>query len=316
MYMSSDEFSKATQQFRLEKFEVIQRSEGTMGKNGPVELQFCENEATINIHIEQDFLRTITLTSDASVPFSRFMHCFQVVEQMLMIFEGRFYHIEKINCDGCSNEYDSKTISQEYLDRRLPFYKSSNICKFYGMELLDFYKFISTDSLQKWALLLDELDILHPVILYCLAETGIPVDTKCAHLIESFEPMVELISKHDSWFPSLKPGDKGTTLKMCIDAIISRYGKDLFGQEYSQDKEKFLQMLVDNRNRIMHIKSKQNKKYFYGLHCSLCIAKISLLYRHIILSFLGVDYLCYEENLKCAIGKFISRFPGMPSSLI
>lgn len=52
MYMSSDEFSKATQQFRLEKFEVIQRSEGTMGKNGQVELQFCENEATINIHIE------------------------------------------------------------------------------------------------------------------------------------------------------------------------------------------------------------------------------------------------------------------------
>lgn len=82
MYMSSDEFSKATQQFRLEKFEVIQRSEGTMGKNGQVELQFCENEATINIHIEQDFLRTITLTSDASVAFSRFMHCFQVVEQI------------------------------------------------------------------------------------------------------------------------------------------------------------------------------------------------------------------------------------------
>ena len=87
--------------------------------------------------------------------------------------------------------------------------------------------------------------------------------------------MTEVIGIYDSFFPSLKPGDQTTTLKMCIDAVISKYGQDIFDEEYNVNKDKFLQTLVNTRNRIMHIKRNQlTDKFLSGSESILYLMKL------------------------------------------
>lgn len=148
-----------------------------------------------------------------------------------------------------------------------------------------------------WCELLDELDIIHQAFLYYSSSIGLPVDGKIASLIEIFEPLVELVSSYTNQFSSLKPGEKGTTLKMCLDAIISVYGKDIFRKEYEKNAETFLQLLVNSRNKIMHIKRKFNKNCLSGSESVLYILKLSLLYRTVLLSLLGFNYDQYRDNL-------------------
>ena len=107
------------------------------------------------------------------------------------------------------------------------------------------------------------------------ADTRITHDVKCANFIECLEPMSEIISEYDQFFPSLKPGERTTTLKMCIDAVISKYGADIFSREYTANKDRFLQVLVNTRNRIMHSKRNQPKnKYLSGPESILYLVKL------------------------------------------
>lgn len=79
-------------------------------------------------------------------------------------------------------------------------------------------------------------------------------------LIELAEPLVEIVKKHTNFYASLTPGARGTSLKNCLDALITKYGVDIFERELSNDYEKFLSALVNSRVRIMHIKREQNRR--------------------------------------------------------
>ena len=94
---------------------------------------------------------------------------------------------------------------------------------------------------------------------------------------------------------------------MCIDAVISKYGQDIFAEEYGANKGKFLQTLVNTRNRIMHIKRNQpTDKYLSGAESILYLVKLCHLYRTVILSLLGIDYSLYQSAVVKSVGQWNS----------
>lgn len=93
----------------------------------------------------------------------------------------------------------------------------------------------------------------------------------------------------------MKPGERGTTLKMCLDMLITKYGSLVFEEEI-QSKKDFLKIFVKSRNRIMHIKRHQGKNYLDGAQSILYTMKFFNLYRVIIFEMLGIDESFYLEN--------------------
>ena len=130
---------------------------------------------------------------------------------------------------------------------------------------------MNNSILKNWIKLEEELGIIQQSFLYNTSSIGLPVDGKIASIIETFEPLIELITFYTNQFSSLKPGESGTTLKMCLDACISVYGTDIFKTEYSINAEKFLKCLVESRNKIMHIKRNYNSNCFTGAESLLYI---------------------------------------------
>ena len=52
-----------------------------------------------------------------------------------------------------------------------------------------------------------------------------PIDIKCAFLIELAEPLVEIVKNHTNCFSSLNPGNRGTTLKICLEELKKNMAK-------------------------------------------------------------------------------------------
>ena len=68
-------------------------------------------------------------------------------------------------------------------------------------------------------------------------------------------------------------------------------------KEFSQNKDGFAQILVDSRNRIAHIKSKQKRRYLDGGESVMLIVKLSLLYRIALFDLLGIPTGKYSNAL-------------------
>jgi len=83
--------------------------------------------------------------------------------------------------------------------------------------------------------------------------------------------------------------------------IHSHYGQEIFRGEYQKDLEGFVQILVNSRNRIAHIKSKQNRKFLNGDESVLYLHKFSLMYRIILLDLLDIPLNRYKERLSNCI---------------
>lgn len=233
---------------------------------------------------------------------------YTVIERLLMLLDGRFYIIESATFtgDACS-ETDYTSYAQECLSRRLSYCKTDPAYCYSDHAFLMYDTVLSPELITKWMQLQDELDIVHQVALYNVADTGVTHDVKCANFIECLEPMAEIVGLYDTFFPSLKPGEKTTTLKMCIDAVISKYGQDIFAEEYSANKGRFLQTLVNTRNRIMHIKRNQpTDKYLFGAESILYLVKLCHLYRTVILSLLGINYSQYQSAVVKSVGQWSS----------
>lgn len=143
---------------------------------------------------------------------------------------------------------------------------------------------------------------MHQIYLYCLIKGFYTADVRLAFLVEIFEPLVELVKAHTYYFQTLEPGNTRTTsLKMCIDALITKYGADIFPKELNACYLDFLNKAVKSRVRIMHIKKNQEAKCFSDKEDIYYSAKFSLLYRRILLELLGISYCSYEAQLKDAV---------------
>ena len=276
---------------------VVVKNSGILGGPYSAETDYEYNGSMLHIEVTQSFARTICISANSPVTMEQLWEAFTLIERLLMVFDGRFYIIDSVLFSGeVSNDADYCSYAKECISRRLSFNRTDSAYCYSDHAFLKYDSVLSPTIISKWVQLQDELDIVHQVALYNIADTGVTHDVKCANFIECLEPMVEIIGLYDCFFPCLKPGDRTTTLKMCIDAVISKYGKDIFAEEYNTNKEKFLQTLVNTRNRIMHIKRNQPvDKYLSGEESILYLVKLCHLYRVVILSLLGIDYAQYQS---------------------
>lgn len=217
-----------------------------------------------------------------------------------MLLDGRFVNLKELiledSVEGKSEHL--KSYANNIIRTRLSYYNSADFCNYTLDKLMDFEKVITPELFNDWYELLDELDIVHQMFLYSLSDSKMPIDAKCAFLIELAEPLVEVVKAHTHFYSSLNPGERGTSLKMCVDALISKYGNDIFAKEIASNYDKFLQTIVNSRVRIMHIKRKQKGLYLNGSEAILYAQKMSLLYRIILLEILGIGAEMYKKNMK------------------
>ena len=265
-----------------------------------------------HIKIEQCGVRIIVITSDKDVSAFDLYAIFTRIERLLMLLDGIFIHLSELKLSE-SDTADKKQLTSfqnNLINGRLSYFSSADFCNYKVDKLLEYDTILTAELFYKWEQLLVELDIVHQMYLYSLSNSKITVDVKCAFLIELAEPLIEIIKVHTKFFSSLTPGSRGTSLKNCIDALITKYGEDIFKSELSGNYEQFLSALVNSRVRIMHIKRIQSGVYFNGNESLLYIMKMSLLYRKIMFEVLDIDELHYRERLLKSVSR-INQWNGV-----
>lgn len=288
--------------FICHKIQITQAYEkGILG--GPKDLNFVTND--IEISIKQIGVRTIELSYDQTGDFGRLYSTFCQLEKLFVLFEGEFLVFKNIIAYDCNDEEIKKSqLYEEIKSSRLNYCSTIAACRGNNTDFLDVFKYTNADIFGKWCNLVDELNIIHQVFLYNTSSIGLPVDAKVASVIEVFEPLVELVAEYTNQFSTLKPGERGTTLKMCLDAIISMYGKDIFDTECSINVGKFLQILVNSRIKVMHIKRNFNQVCLSDEESVLYIVKLSFLYRKILCCLLGIEYSDYSDKLDKSVKRW------------
>lgn len=287
---------------KCNKLEIQQKlPSGFLG--GPFECSF--NYDGINITIKQYGLRTIYIESHNLTNADQLYSIFIALDKLLWLFNGEFIPISKMIFYIDNEETEKLNQCKVFcMSHRLACFSSADFCKGNFNNLSSDFNQINAVLFQQWNKLLDKLDIIHTSILYHSSNSDYPVDLRIANIIEAFEPLSELIPDYDVFFPDLKDSNKNLSLRMCLDAAISKYGKDIFDKEYSINKQKFLSYLVNSRVRIMHTKPNYPKFYFNGNENLLYCVKLLFLYRSILMTFLGIDYELYSKKLKESIKKW------------
>lgn len=282
-------------QFKGIKLSVIQGlKKQCLG--GPFRTEFKLDNGIV-VSISQEYNREIELTSNVPMTGEDLISAFQNIEKLLMLFDGRFYTIKKVTI---SNDNEEPTdASNEYNNVRLNCFYSKDLYQYSWLKIISFQDVLTNELYKKWLSLMDDLDIAFQMFLYAVSDNKMTVDLNFAFLIELAEPFVELLKEKTYYCQSLTPGERGTTLKMCIDNLIVIYGTDIFAKELEDSYTSFLERVVKSRVRIMHIKKNQ-KNFFDGNECLKYSLKFSLLYRSILLSVLGIPYQAYKGNIQMA----------------
>ena len=250
-----------------------------------------------HVKIEQGGTRTITISNIEEVNARKLYAILTHIERLLMLFDGKFYNLQEMKLSESQNDAHRLDGYAYNIKRsRLSYFESDDYCSV--GKICSFNDVLTPDLYEKWVRLVEDLDISHQVYLYSMSANKMPVDLRTAFLVELAEPLVELIKNRTGLFQSLSPGNWGTSLKMCLEELIKKYGMEIFQKEMNTNSDKFLQFLVNSRVRIMHIKKNQKGIYMNGDESVLYIMKISLLYRHILLSLLGIDDKETVEQIK------------------
>lgn len=268
------------------------------------EKEFKSSDYTICVKESIAAKRFILIRSDISIDSMDLYLEFLILEKLLMLFEGNFWKIDDVQLKS-DEDIDKESFEKLVNDRknnRPTFYKTNAVFSCESLKLCNWETVLSEKVYNKWKELLNELDIVHPIFLYATADNGIPMELKLPFLIEVAEPLIELISMETGIFTSLVPGERGTSLRMCVDTIISHYGLDIFSSDY-KNSDKFTQKLVNTRVRVMHTKRKFKKEFVDNRYDILLYSvKMTLLYRRVLLDLLGIDYQIYSDKIKRVVG--------------
>lgn len=271
--------------------------------DGPHQVEFVTENNQFKIEIEQFGYRKITITSDEEVSVYDLYAMLTKIERLLMLFDGVFLPLTKLEFLNSENTDEGKLMSYKtnLLAKRLSYFSSAEFCRYDIDKLIDFETVLTQKLFADWEILLEELDVVHQMYLYSLSDSKITVDIKGAFLIELAEPLIEIVKKYTNFYASLSLGNRGVSLKMCIDALITKYGTDIFSKELKSCYDEVLSAMVNSRVRIMHIKREQRGSYFNGKESLLYISKMSFLYRRVLFDILNIEETKYKERLKKSI---------------
>jgi hypothetical protein len=274
---------------------------------GPVKKEFDFNAKpeSFYICIEQIGFRSITITALQPLDLAVMWDLFSKIDMLFMILEGNFVPIY----EGAILEDGHKKDNSELrglIDNRVEFYNSADWTIGTHSFFISFQDVLTADLLTTWIDVLSELDILHPMVLYSMANTGLPIDCRCMFLIEAFEALAELTATKITTYALPSVGHRESKLGKYLSTLMSHFGKDVFPQEIGVCQDGLISIFVASRNRIAHIKSKQGKRVLSGPESVLYAVKLSYLYRIIILSLLGIDYDDYSGKVKSSVSEWDS----------
>lgn len=254
------------------------------------------NECNYEICIQQFGEREITVTCLEPCAYKDCIGVYYHVVSLLMLFDGRFYPITR----AFENDVD---VTESMKRRALASFSSADFMLYKENKLIDFETTINEQLFSKWYELKEELDINYKMVLYCLSSVEMPSDVKCAFMVESFSGLSEIVQKKRPEFTLSTIPKMDSQLKRQLMALFNMYGQEVFGEEISQDLDKFASILVDSRNRIAHIKSKQGRIVFDDDENVFYIMKLSLLYRRVILELIGIPFYQYCDCLLAMVNR-------------
>lgn len=273
--------------------------------DGPIitDFEYIYREVTYRVKIEQNLKRELLIGTDKKVECIELFSMEAFLEQLLFLFDGRFYPIESVAMIDENEDpaiYQSKV--DHYFNNRLPIYSSIDLCRNQFMKLVD-YKDVDFEAIIiEWSRISDELDIAFNMFLYCLSDIHMPIDCKISSIIEMAKPISEIIEKNDNSFHIDRKGKrKNIELKTALKTIINTFGAEIFDKEINDNFQEFLRLLVNTRNKISHVKSLQDKECLDGVQCAFYVAKLSILYRKIIFILIDIDNTLYIDNITKAV---------------
>ncbi len=252
------------------------------------------NGVNFNIEIQQSVERIICIDSSETNNYKYYLDIFYTLETLLMICDG--YFIPTISAFE-----DEVEITSSWNKRRLSSYSSADFMLGAGNKLIDYSEIINEEMFKKWNDLKSELDLNFKMMLYCVSSVEMPKDMQCAFLTEAFSGIYELAIEKYSDIKVKKASKGESDLKYYLVALFEKFGGIIFGEELAINKYAFAQILVNSRNRIAHISSKQNRTFLNGEECVMYLKKLSLLYRIIIFDYLELSESLYNDKLSSAV---------------
>ena len=200
--------------------EIQQRlANGILGGPFRCDFSITLNSVLYEISIEQMVIRKTIISTNESIELDDLIVIFNKLDMLIMLGEGQFIPIEKAWIIKNGKSVESKELDSK-IAMRLNLFNSCDFTIGNHSKFLSFDQYIDDNVFLKWIKMLEELDIVHPMVLYSMADTGMPIDCKTAFIIESFESLAELIKKYNKSFakPSYKRGE--SLLQECLCAII------------------------------------------------------------------------------------------------
>lgn len=159
-----------------------------------------QQHSLAEISIEQFGERIITVHTVEDASIYDLHHLYFDLKRLIMLMDGQFYPITSVTQDGVE-------ITTSIQKKLLPNYFSADFMIGENNRLINFDEVLSETLFSNWCLIQEELDIVHNTALYCLSRVEMPVDMKCAFLIEAFIGVGEIIQSKKS---ELQRCTKGT----------------------------------------------------------------------------------------------------------
>ena len=128
--------------------------------DGPHEVNFdIKKGKNFHISIEQLGIRKITVTSDEDVSVFDLDALFLSIERLLMLLDGTFIPLSKIQLSesDMENEDILHSYEEQLIERRLSYFSSADFCNYSNDKMMQFDSVITADLFYKWEKLLDEL---------------------------------------------------------------------------------------------------------------------------------------------------------------
>lgn len=277
---------------------VIQRPErGLLGGSKELQLDIAVNKESFKTCISQLGQRTISVSSEGH--YENLQRAYYDISTLLMLFDGQFYPTEQVFLNG-------QDVTHNWLAKELLYFSSADFLIGINSKLIEFDSTLDKNVLQKWDRVRHKLDIIHNIVLYCTSDVKMPIDIKCVFMIESFEGIYELLKTYDKEFKKPDIPKTESKLKYYLQSIMEQYGLGIFSKEQSLNSPQFLRILVDSRNRIAHIKRKQDV-FLDGQESLVMIQKLFILYRTVFFKLLGIPRSLYETRLKEVVSSIDSR---------
>lgn len=286
------------------ELKVIQTNDdGTFCGPFVNDFEYTYKGVTYRVKIKQILKRELLIGTGEKVECIELFEMESFLEILLFLFDGRFYPIENA---AMIDENEDPSIYQNkvnhYYNNRPPIYKSIDICRHQFMKLVNFKDIDLTNTLLEWVRISNELDIAFNMLLYCLSDIHMPVDCKISSIIEMVKPFGEIVENNNrSFHIERNKHTKRMDLRIALKTVIKTFGSEIFYKELNGNFKDFLDLLVNTRNKISHVKSLQDEACLDGVQCVFYIAKLSIMYRKIIFMLIGIDTELYNENIIKAV---------------